>query len=265
MLSLGTASFFGYDMPMEKRLGIIAQAGFNTTFLWFDEEEEMIRDGRADEMPSLVKQYGLKLDNIHAGFRHSNFLWSESKAEQKLYKAEIEKTLRFCGKHHIPILVMHITLGFTPPPQTQEGIEIIRELVSQAKELGVIIALENLKRPDYLEPVFSQIKSGNLGFCYDCSQDFLQGQSQGGILKKWGNLLTTTHISDAKGVNDDHLQLGEGTIDWNKFVKAFPRDSYKGTLLLEIAKHDAATSPESYLKTGFTGLLKIAKMLEKRR
>jgi sugar phosphate isomerase/epimerase len=263
MFPLGIAAWFGYELPLERRLELITRAGFSTTFLWLDEEEDMVRDGRADEMPVMVKKHGLILDSVHAGFRHCNCLWSKSKEEQALYKAEIERTMLFCGKHGIPSAVIHITLGFNPPSQNQNGIEIIRSIVSQAEKLGVRIALENTKRPAYLEPIFNEIKSSNLGFCYDCSHDFLTGQSEGGILVRWGNRLFTTHISDAKGENDDHLQLGEGTIDWSKYVNAFLRDSYKGALILEIEKHNANTNPESFLETGYNGLRKIARMLEK--
>ena len=147
MFPLGIAAWFGYDLPLESRLEMIARTDFSTTFLWFDEEEDMVRDGRADEMPVMVKKHGLKLDNVHAGFRHCNCLWSESKAEQALYKTEIERALLFCEKHDIPSAVIHITSGFNPPSQNQNGIEIIRSLVSQAEKLGVRIALENTKRP----------------------------------------------------------------------------------------------------------------------
>jgi sugar phosphate isomerase/epimerase len=264
MLPLGIAARFGgYNLPMEKRLELIAQAGFNTTFLWLDEAEDMVRDGRADDVPGLVRQHGLKLDNIHASFRHSNLLWSESRADNEIIRRECETALYFCGKHSIPYAVMHVTFGFTPPPQNQTGIDIIHSLVTKAEGLGVTIALENLKRPDYLEPIFQEIKSDNLGFCYDCSQDFLDGQSRGRILKKWGKRLVTTHISDAKGAGGEHLQLGEGTIDWNTFAEVFPRGSYKGVLMAEIAKHAQGLSAISFLKMEYLKLREIAALLVK--
>jgi sugar phosphate isomerase/epimerase len=264
VLQLGISSWFGYDLPLEKRLQMIVKAGFSATCLWFGEEEEMVRDGCADRIPVLVREQGLTLDNVHAAFRYCNLLWSESQKEKALFRQECSTALLFCAKHHIPNVVVHICLGTNPPPQTGGGISVIHDLVSQAEGSGVTIALENTLRPDYLEPIFSGIKSPNLGFCYDCSHDFLLGQSKGAILKKWGSLLVATHISDARGARDDHLQLGEGTIDWSTFVEAFPHNTYKGVLQLEIGKHAANLAPETFLQTAYEKTLQLAEMLDKK-
>jgi sugar phosphate isomerase/epimerase len=264
MLRLGHCLWFEYDVPVSVRLDLIKKAGFTATFLWLGagEEERLAREGKADSLPAMIREKGLFLDNLHAPFAHANYPWSPAKEERQVIRREYEDALRFAARHGIPTVVMHIVKGLEPPPFRDTGLTLIRELVSIAEELGVNIALENTLHTAYLEPVFTEIPSPNLGFCYDCGTDFMEGHSHGGILKKWGHLLKTTHISDTSGTNDGHLPFGEGKIDWDVFIKAFPRKSYRGTLLAEIVKPDDKTAAEDFLKTASERLAALAKRLE---
>lgn len=266
MLPLGIYAWFGYDLPLEKRLELIAEAGFTATCLWFGHEEAMIREGRADDMPTLVREYGLTLDNIHAPFWHSSYLWSEFKNEQTTIRVELSNSLLFCHRHHIPIMVMHVSAGKTPPPLNQTGLQIIRDLVRQAENQGITIALENAE--DYgnhfLDFVFSNIQSPNLGFCYDSSHDAIAKEFNGKALEKWGSLLAATHFSDNNGVNDDHLLPGSGSIDWHAVMSQFPKDRYKGSLMLEVDGPEAnkGYTVEKFVKTAYLKAQELAAMLE---
>lgn len=267
MLPLGIYSWFGFKLPLEKRLKMIADAGFKATCLWFGHEEEMVQGGRAGQLPELVRNSGLVLDNIHASFWHSNYIWVESKSEQSVSRQELSNTLEFCGKYQIPIMVMHLSAGHSPPPPNRNGLELIRELVRRAEDLGVIIALENTEDYGnrYLDFVFSNIRSPNLGFCYDSSHDYIARESRGEALQKWGSYLVTTHLSDNQGINDDHLLPGYGKIDWKKVMKHFPKSTFKGILLLEVDGPEAGKgfTAEEFLKTGYQKAQRLAQMLEK--
>lgn len=263
MFPLGINSWFGYSLPLEKCLEMIKKAGFDATCLWFGHEEKMVRDGRADQMPGLVRGMGLALDNIHAPYEHSNLLWSELPEENELIRQELITSLQFCSKHEIPIIVLHITKGAYPPPITKNGLRIIQDLVNQAEGLGITMALENTRHPAYLEYIFSNIQSPNLGFCYDSSHDFLPEQSRGRELAKWGDLLVTTHLADNNGINDDHLLPGKGTIDWQAVERYFPNNSYKGVLMLEVDGSDSSKgfTPEEFLQNGYQWLRQFGKRL----
>lgn len=267
MLPLGIYSWFGYKLPLEKRLKLIAEAGFSTTCLWFGHEEEMIQEGHADEIPAMVHDNGLTLENIHAPFWESNYLWSELKNEQSLIRKELANNLLFYGKHQIPIMVMHLTAGKTPPLPNKKGLELIRDLVQLAKDMNVTIALENSEGygNQHLEYVFSGIHSPSLGFCYDSSHDAIAKEFRGKALEKWGSLLTTTHISDNKGIADDHLLPWKGSIDWRKVMKQFSKCSYNGTIMLEVDGPEAnkGFTADGFLKYAYQKAWELAEMLEK--
>lgn len=262
MRDIGAFAWFGYHLPLEERLGLIAGAGFDSTCLWLGREEELVARGNADRMPSLARDAGLKIDNVHASFERCNFLWSESQEESEIIKREYRAALSFCNSHSIGKLVVHVARGTTPPPQTDEGLKTLGELVSYAEDRDLILALENTARPDYIDFVFSNLQSSHLGFCYDSSHDFLKGQSQGGILKKWGYLLVTTHLSDNKGESDDHMMPEDGQIDWSKIADGFSSTTYTGPLILEVYPGDSYNrAAEEFLSVAYERAVRLRKIL----
>ena len=263
MLPLGVFAWFGYSLPLEKRLKMIEQAGFDSTCLWVGNEEEMVRDGHADLIPDMIRDTGLILDNVHAPYQNNNLIWSDSRESATRTHSELETVLEFCNKHRVPIMVAHLVTGDTILPPNENGLRIIQDLVSQAENLGVTIAVENTHKREYLEYILSNIKSPNLGFCYDSSHDFLPEQSRGKLLEKWGDLLVTTHISDNNGITDDHLLPGKGTIDWRTVENCFPKSSYSGALILEPDGPDASKglTPEEFLQTGYSWLKQFSSTL----
>lgn len=267
MFPLGIFSFYCFDLPMKKRLELIAEAGFDATCLWFGDEEPMIHAGQVEIIPGLIRQYGLRCDNIHASFWHSNYLWSTAKEEQSVIYEELLSGLTFCSKHQIPNMVMHLSVGKTPPQPNQSGLGLISKLVKQAEKLDATIAMENVEDAGnhILDFVFSNIQSPKLGFCYDSSHDNIAKNYRGQALDKWGHLLATTHFSDNHGINDDHLLPEYGSIDWQKVMKQFPKRTYKGTIMLEVDGPEAnkGFTVEGFLKTAYQKAQMLAKLAEK--
>jgi sugar phosphate isomerase/epimerase len=248
MGELGIFSWFGYDLPLAERLGLIAEAGFASTCLWCAPGEALFEAGQADAMPALVREAGLRIDNIHAPYGNCNRLWAESDADASVVVAEYDAALSLCQRHAIPLCVVHLTSGVTPPPKNDAGLRRVRGLVDRAAEMGVVLAAENTRKPKYVDFVFANIDSPHLGFCYDSSHDFLPSGTRGAILERWGHRLVTTHLSDNHGIEDDHLMPGHGVIEWRLIADAFPKYTYTGPVMLEIdAKGAASGGPPAYL------------------
>ncbi len=245
-------SWFGYDFPIERRLALIKQAGFDSTCLWLGNEEAEVRAGRQDSLPSLVHDAGLVLDNVHASYEGCNRLWASSVAVVNEAVEEYGGSVQFCGEHAIPIVVMHVSEGVNPPPMTAQGLSAIERLARLAEESGVVIALENTRRPDYLGAVFSKVRSPCLRFCYDSSHDFMGTGSHGELLRRWGRLVVTTHLSDSNQTDsDDHLIPGRGTIGWTALASCLREHRYGSSLMIEVDGEAAAQhglSAEEFLR-----------------
>lgn len=252
MRDLGIFAWFGCNLPLADRFKLIADAGFQSTCLWFGAEEELVASGNAGEMVGLAKSEGLKIDNVHAPYIHSNCLWSTSDREIDSVTSDYASAVRFCAKYHIPHCVIHITKGANPPPMREGGLNTINGLLQIAEASNVVLAIENTGRPDYLDYVFSNIDSRHLGFCYDSSHDFLPGKSRGEILKKWSELLVAVHLSDNRGETDDHALPGDATIDWDAIEAGFPKDRYNGVIMLEVVPQGSGeTAPKEFLAAAY--------------
>jgi sugar phosphate isomerase/epimerase len=249
---LGIYAWFGYPLRLDERLKLIKSAGFTRTCLWFGNEEEMVNSGRADEMPALVADYGLILDNIHAPFWNHHLMWTGAKEYLDKARTELRATLQYCGKHRIPIMVAHLG-GSGPATVNSPAFILVQELVREAEQLNVIIAAENgeggLECLDYL---FTNINSPNFRFCYDSSHDHIADKYKDQALQKWGHLLVMTHLSDNFGISDDHLIPGYGNINWDTVKAAFPHN-YPGTLMLEVDGPESTKGyqPEEFLKAAY--------------
>jgi len=230
---LGIFSYFGYIMPLAERIGLIAAAGFTHTSLWMGPPEELCEQGRADDMPSIVRDAGLTLENLHAPFDRCNDIWSDSEAVRQRMLIEHIEWLDYCSRHRIGCLVVHVTHFDDGPDPTPAGLEAFRRIVEEAEARGVVIAAENTRRQDHLDFLLANIDSPHLGLCYDSSHDWVFARERLGVLRRWGGRLVQTHLSDDDGKTDCHWLPGDGVLDWAGWAAAFPR-TYRGAMMLEL-------------------------------
>jgi sugar phosphate isomerase/epimerase len=71
-----------------------------------------------------------------------------------------------------------------------------------------------------------------LGICFDTSHANLTDDPYE-LLRNYGNRLLTTHISDNRGENDDHLLPYEGEINWQEIVPSLKSANPVDPLLFE--------------------------------
>jgi sugar phosphate isomerase/epimerase len=255
---LGIFAWYGYQAPIEERLKAIAEAGFDATCLWLGEEEETVRAGKPGVMVEAARKLDLYIDNVHAELNNCNYIWSEKADERRYISKEYKKGLHFCAEHDIPALVVHICSSSTPPRMNQNGLDLIGDLVEEANKQEVMLAIENTRRQEYLDQVFSTFNSKYLGLCYDSGHDFLWGIPDFEILKKWGKLLTTVHLADNAGQQDDHWIPWEGKLDWPEVMNTLSREKYEGTLLLEVyPKTSEVKTQPAFLSQAYSTALKL--------
>lgn len=231
MRKLSIFSWFGFSIPMEDRFKLIKAAGFDGVLLWWSDEYVEI-DGDKSHHPELARQNKLFIENIHTPFEGINCIWTES-----IDGNDFEKTLlnciEDCSRYEIPTAVVHISQGYNPPPMNHVGLDRIKRLVETAERKNVNIALENLRKPEYLDFIFSNIQSGRLGFCYDSGHEncFTKGTD---LLTQYGSKLMTLHLHDNDGTSAQHKIPGEGKIDWNLISQKLKTTGYSGAISLEV-------------------------------
>lgn len=241
-------SWFGYSIPMAERFRLIKAAGFDGVMLWWSDEHIEV-DGAKELQPDLARRYGLAIENIHTPFEVINFLWEDSAAGDDIEKT-LAKCIADCSKYEIPTAVIHVSRGNTPPPPNQIGLDRFKRLVDLAEKENINIALENLRKPEYLDFIFDRIQSDRLGFCYDSGHEnsFTKGTD---FLRRYGSKLMALHLHDNDGSDDQHRLIGEGSIDWENLRKKLQDTEYTGSIALEVVGQSSGETPEQFLARAY--------------
>ena len=239
---VGIFSWYGIPQTFELRMKAIKKAGFESTSMWIDDDGKW--ELNPDTIPKIIRDNGLFLEYAHAPYSRINKLWDQYKSCDM--EKELKANIDYCHEHSVPILVIHLTKGFTVREANDYGIGAIRRILEYAKDRNVLIAAENTKQNSVLEAVFDAVDDATLGLCFDTSHDNLYGDPAFRIMEKYHDRIFCFHISDNDGKADDHWIPNQGKIAWKDFVEKFPK-SYNGPLNLEVLPKLKGTPEEVFL------------------
>ena len=96
-------------------------------------------------------------------------------------------------------------------------------ILAEAAKLGITIAAENIfeKNPETLKLLIDTVGSPRLRVCLDSGHINLYSEVTPQVwFKELGPLIAELHLHDNNGKIDDHLPLGDGTIDFDSYFKA---------------------------------------------
>ena len=255
---LGVFIWFGYQIPIPERLQRIRETGFETVLhSWDDSFKE--QDGFSrEEQVALIRKAGLEIENAHLQFRTINDLWLDTQDGQAVFEGYLAD-MDSLARHEIPVAVLHPTTGKTPPPISDTGMRRIRALVERAEKRGVRIAMENVRKNEYLVHILDSIASPMLGLCYDSGHDLIWSAVPYALLDRYKDRLFAVHLHDNRGQNDDHLAPGEGIINWEIVRAGIERSAYLGSYTLESdsAEIPASRTPREHLRMHYEGALKV--------
>jgi sugar phosphate isomerase/epimerase len=123
------------------------------------------------------------------------------------------------------------------------NIQSIRELLPDARRLGVGLMIENLPGDYNSAPQLGELLDPvpELGLHLDIGHANLQvpRNTTAEILTAYGSRLRHVHLHDNRGGHDDlHLPLGAGNLDLQSAICALKRCGYDGTITLEVFTPD---------------------------
>ena len=111
--------------------------------------------------------------------------------------------------------------GYFREKWIEKSIKIWSWLGAAIKDEGGVLMLENVYEhsPDEIKVLFENLEKEGVSFCLDTGH---QSAFSHASLEIWlntlGPFLGQLHLHDNRGVADDHLGLGLGTIDFKKFL-----------------------------------------------
>ena len=118
----------------------------------------------------------------------------------------------------------------------KNSISFWQEMLPHAKELGCIIAVENIfeKEPSTLRGLLEAIDDPSFRHCFDVGHwNMFTTVSAEDWFAELGPYIAECHIHDNHGQTDEHLPLGEGLINFNKMFKLLGQYAPDAVLTIE--------------------------------
>jgi sugar phosphate isomerase/epimerase len=118
----------------------------------------------------------------------------------------------------------------------KNSISFWQEILPRAKELGCIIAVENIfeQEPSTLRGLLEAIDDPNFRYCFDAGHwNMFTTVSIETWLAELGQYIAECHIHDNHGKSDEHLPPGEGLINFDQVFKLLRQYAPEAVLTIE--------------------------------
>lgn len=153
----------------------------------------------------------------------------------------LEQTLRFAGLLQANLMIVHPGVDKWRYPRLEHAwldlaLDFFPPLVEQAAQSDCRLAIENIyeESPDTLVQLVDGIDSDFFGHCFDAGHWHLFGRRP---MDEWlravSSRLFHLHLHDNHGRADEHLPVGDGTIDFSPLQKHLRMMSFAPSITLE--------------------------------
>lgn len=246
----------------------IRSVGFDNVFTKYTDSKS------AEHFANVFARAGLYYESIHAPYKNMNDIWADDESGEAML-GWLMDCLADCRRWNVPIMVVHLNKGLTPPPINDTGRARWDRLVDAAIGAGVKVAFENQRRLDtvtWAMELYSDVPQ--VGFCWDCGHEhcFANGVE---FMKLFGDRLIYTHIHDNMGVvrgvlehpsaDDLHMIPFDGNLDFDRFAEHIREHNYRGSLTLELCPYthngyDVKYTPEQFFSRAYDAVSRLVKM-----
>jgi len=175
-------------------------------------------------MSQTVREAGLFIENIHTPFHNQNNLWLDNLDGEALTDCYLQ-CVADCAEFEIQTMVMH--LPNEDNPYNALGLDRNKRITGKAEQLGVNVALENIRNFINLAYVLEQVDS----LRYDCAHHYRHYPGDD-LLSMYSSRLMALHLHDNDGTRTRRLPF-DGTIDWSVAMKKIAKSGYPGPTAIE--------------------------------
>lgn len=166
---------------------------------------------------------------------------NDPEALEKIYLPKLIQILSVMPNLDMRLLTIHLWLD--PRFVTQEAIackiRVLKRLIEKAKGMGIIVCLENLSETaPHLSGVFKALPHLNLTLDLAHSQPLSKQNTSYGFIENYPDKIKHIHVHDNFGgsspVDDLHLPVGEGIVDFERIFQKLKEIGYGRTITLEL-------------------------------
>ncbi|HOA79019.1 MAG TPA: sugar phosphate isomerase/epimerase family protein [Bacilli bacterium] len=228
--------YYGFSSSIERKIELIKKHRFQGVFLFWDEGFPVAFEK--------VREAGLEIETVHLPFDRCNDLWIDGDVGEK-YAETMITAIAEIAKAEIPTVIFHISGSDNPPPFNELGVKRLSRILRACEDARINLALENLRRLDYLDYVYSRLESDYLKFCFDSGHaNAFTRNIENFPWEKYGEKLICVHLHDNNGLFDQHLVPFTGNINWRLLAEDLKKVGYKGPLTSEAVFNNGSPEQE---------------------
>lgn len=204
---------------------------------------------RIDNLKKLGAINGVSL-SLHPPYTLNLAEKNKSAAEEQ--KQYLEQTIELARKLDAKFVTTYIGsigaqegLASARSQALNRAIKTLEDVMEACEKFKMKLALENTNLMPKgselfylgdcikdLNSVFAKVKSPWLCMCLDLGHAHVN-EGIPKYLDKFKDKIINVHYHDNNGKEDDHLNVGEGNINWKQVMKAFAKINYSGPFLSE--------------------------------
>jgi L-ribulose-5-phosphate 3-epimerase len=184
---------------------------------------------------------------VHAPWAGMNIATPSPVLRRAILK-RLEKSIAYAGQLGCRLWLFHpgsktALSHIYPGKDWQQNMDSVHFLLKAARREGVKIAVENVPEPfpflmksvaDFRQ--FYDELDGDIGIVLDLAHANLNNQISD-FMKHFSEKIIHIHASDNDGVNDLHLGIGYGKIDWQNVAKTVKDAEYSNLIVLESTEY----------------------------
>jgi sugar phosphate isomerase/epimerase len=198
---------------------------------------------RVATLNQIAKSRGIQY-TVHAPFADINIA-SPSKPVLTASVRRLKESMVYASALNAKLWVFHpgnrtgISM-FYPGEDWKQNCKTISTLHKTSEEYGLNIAVENLpekygflmKQPKDFQKFYKETGLNDVGIVLDVGHANLEGQIEE-FLRKLPDKIVHIHVSDNMGEHDQHLGIGYGKINWQRFAETLREIAYDKTIIIE--------------------------------
>ena len=252
----------GYDAAQAaERLASIGYEGIDMGFdYWTFDGSPFLGDGYLD----WAKTVRDRADAAGIPYTHAH---APGEADSELLGRSIEASAVLGARYLVVHPIWHDENGKTINDRLrflQVNADAIKKWLPMAEEYGVVLLSENIlwgasSDPRIIAQLVDKVGSDWFGWCFDVGHAHCCGYRPD-VLKACAVTPMSLHIQDNDGSGDGHLIPGDGTIDWDLFLRTLREIGYLGDCVLE-AHHQSLEASDAERDAILTRLLETAQNL----
>jgi len=220
---------------IEVILAELARIGFDGAELCLESADmrpENFTQARADEIRNLMDESGLEIASVsyHADAEPIN---------QR--RSNTSKALKVAEWLGTDVLIINAERSREGEKQNQwrDLVDRLRDLTASAEKRGVNVAIEPepllvVSDTDDMIRMMDAVGSPNLKVNLDIGHAYITDPSLPDSIRRLGDAIVHTHIEDIKDKVHNHLELGQGDVDFAAMHAAFVGIGYDGYYVVDL-------------------------------